>query len=123
MTVQDITTIIGAIGGLGGLGALVASVLGRRKLRAEAADVITDTALTLVEPLQARVREVTAEAKEAREETRQAREEMFELRTSLAEVMTLLRRWRAAVLSPHVSREELREMVRAEPVATSKAME
>lgn len=115
-TTQLVTAIIGVLGGIGGLGALVGSVFQRRKIRAEAADVLTDTALTLVEPLQARVKEVTAEAKEARTEARQAREEMSDLRTSLAEVMGMLRRWRTAVLSPHITREELMEMVRSEQV-------
>ncbi|BAL87285.1 hypothetical protein AMIS_20650 [Actinoplanes missouriensis 431] len=116
---QIVTAVIGVLGGIGGLGALVGSVFQRRKIRAEAADVLTDTALTLVEPLQERVKEVTKEAKEAREEARQAREEMADLRTSLAELMGLMRRWRAAVLSPHVSRETLMEMVRTDEVGSS----
>lgn len=120
-SVQVATTVIGVLGGIGGSAALVGQIFQRRKIRAETADVLTDTALTLVEPLQKRVQEVTAEAREAREETRQsreetrqAREEMGELRESLGEVIAMLRRWRAAVLNPHVTREELQEMVRAE---------
>lgn len=103
MTIQDVTTIIGAIGGLGGLGALVASLLGRRKLRAEAADVITDTALTLVEPLQRRVRELDGEVTELRRRVRT-------ITDGLTDAVSLIRRWRASMLSTAVSREELREM-------------
>lgn len=116
-TTQLVTAVIGILGGIGGLGALAASFFQRRKIRAEAADVLTDTALTLVEPLQKRVKEVTAEASEARAEAGRAREEMAELRASLADLIAQLRRWRAAVLSPHVTREQLMEMVRSEQVA------
>jgi hypothetical protein len=103
MTVQAVTAIIGAVGGLGGLGALVASVLGRRKLKAEAADVITDTALTLVEPLQRRVRELEAEAEQARRKWR-------EFADGMADALALIRRWRIAMRSQRVDREELRIM-------------
>ncbi len=131
-TTEIVTAIIGVIGGVGGIGAFLTSIFQRKKIRAEAADVLTDTAITLVEPLQRRVKEVTDEAREARAETRQAREEtrqaraetqlareeMSELRADLGEVMTLLRRWRAAVLNPHITREQLQEMVRAESPPT-----
>ncbi|GGK89073.1 hypothetical protein [Mangrovihabitans endophyticus] len=105
MSVQDITTIIGALGGASGLAALVASFLGRRKIRAEAADVITDTALTLVEPLQKRVRELDAEVTRARSLAREAAD-------ALADALSLIRRWRSAIVSQVVTREQLREMAR-----------
>lgn len=117
MTVgQFIIALTGALGGLTGMGTGLAIFLQRKKFRAEAADVITDTALTLVEPLQRRVKEVSAEASEAREATRLARAEVAELRESLTDVLAMLRRWRIAVLSPHVTREELHVMVRADNV-------
>ena len=103
MSVQDVTTVIGAVGGLGGLGALVASFLTRKKVRAEAADVITDTALTLVEPLQRRVRELDVEVTELRRQVRNAAD-------VLADAMALIRRWRASMLSVGVDREQLRAM-------------
>ena len=116
MTVQDITTIIGAVGGLGGLSALVASFLTRKKVRAEAADVITDTALTLVEPLQRRVRELDVEVTELRSKVRSATD-------VLADAMSLIRRWRASMLSTAVTRDELRlmahERIDAERVDTT----
>jgi hypothetical protein len=105
VTVQDLTTIIGAVGGLGGLGALVASFLQRKKVRAEAADVITDTALTLVEPLQRRVRELDGEVTELRRKVRT-------ITDGLTDAVSLIRRWRASMLSTAISREELREMAR-----------
>lgn len=124
-TTQIVTAVIGVLGGIGGLGALVGQVVQRKKIRAEAADVLTDTALTLVAPLQERVKEVNQEAKDARNEARQAREDMAELRTSLAEVIGMLRRWRAAVLNPHITRQDLMEMVRTEqvPVPNGKSRE
>lgn len=105
MTVQDVTTFIGAVGGLGGLGALVASFLTRKKVRAEAADVITDTALTLVEPLQRRVRELDDEVTELRRKVRSTTD-------LLADAMAMIRRWRASMLSTGIDRDQLREMAR-----------
>lgn len=116
MSLQEVTTAIGAIGGLGGIAAGLTVLLQRKKFKAEAADVLTDTALTLVEPLQRRVKEVSEEAVEARAETRLARTEVAELRDSLTDIMATLRRWRAAVLSPQISREELQQMVRTDQV-------
>jgi hypothetical protein len=103
VNVQSVISIIGAIGGLSGLGALIAAVLTRKKVRAEAADVITDTALTLVEPLQRRVRELDVEVTELRAKVRNATD-------VLADAMAMIRRWRASMLSAGVDREQLREM-------------
>ena len=72
------TTLVGVlIGGLPGLAALIAVFLGRRqtvastdKTRTEAAVVIQDAALELLEPLRARLREVEAEAQAIRLELR-----------------------------------------------------
>jgi uncharacterized coiled-coil DUF342 family protein len=116
MTLPEIMTALGAVGGLGGLATALTVFLQRKKFKAEAADVLTDTALTLVEPLQQRVKEVTAEAREARDETRRSRVEVAELRETLTDIMATLRRWRSAVLSPQITREELQQMVRADEI-------
>ncbi|MDP9799337.1 putative coiled-coil protein SlyX [Catenuloplanes nepalensis] len=99
-----ILTAIAALGGLLGAAGGVAVLAQRRKLRADAADVITDTALTLVQPLRERVTELE-------ERTRSATRQVDELSASVATLAGTLRSWRLAVLSPHVTRDELRAMV------------
>ncbi|MDR7278944.1 hypothetical protein [Catenuloplanes atrovinosus] len=102
--IGQILTAIAALGGLLGAAGGIAVLAQRRKLRADAADVITDTALTLVQPLRERVAELEERARAA---TRQ----VDELSASVATLTGTLRGWRLAILSPHVSREELRAMV------------
>lgn len=125
--VQTLITIVGLLGGAGGIAALAATLLQRRKIRADAADVITDTALTLVEPLRGRVNELQSEVAEARREATGARQqaeaanvEIGDLRTAVRELTHLLLRWRTAVLDtasapdPRAALERLRVMVSAD---------
>lgn len=111
---QAITAVIGLIGGMGGSGALLGHIFQRRRIRAEAADVLTDTALTLVQPLRARVKELDSEARATRAEVREARNDARHLRDELGDVLATLRRWRAAILDHRVSRDELDLMVTTE---------
>jgi len=104
---QAVTAVIGAVGGLGGIAALIGAVFQRKRIRAETADVLTDTALTLVEPLQKRVRELDQEAREARKEVRTLRDE-------LGDMIATLRRWKAAILDDRVDREHLVRMVQTD---------
>ncbi|MFC0504209.1 hypothetical protein [Micromonospora costi] len=104
--VQTLITVIGLLGGAGGIAALAATLLQRRKIRADAADVITDTALTLVAPLRERVAELETEAAGARREAtaarmqaEQANVEMSDLRTVVQELTGMLTRWRDEVLA------------------------
>lgn len=133
--VQILMTLVGVLGGAGGLAAAAGVILQRRKYRADAADVLTDTALVLIEPLKSRVAELeqetttarrkAAEAGEqadkagrqfaqAREQAEAANVEIAEMRDSLAEVLRMLERWRAAVLDPAATLERLRMMVTAD---------
>lgn len=132
--VQTLITVVGLLGGAGGIAALATTLLQRRKIRADAADVITDTALTLVEPLRGRVNELEREVAGARKETAGARREataarvqaeaanaeMRDLRTAVRELTNLLLKWRHAVLDtadapdPRAALERLRFMVSAE---------
>ncbi|WP_266244753.1 hypothetical protein [Micromonospora lupini] len=129
---QTLITVIGLLGGAGGLAALAATLLQRRKIRADAADVITDTALTLVEPLRGRVNELQAEVAEARREATGARQqaeaanaEIGDLRNAVRELTHLLLRWRNAVLEtagtpdPGVALARLRVMVSADHNGTN----
>ncbi|MFY1595501.1 hypothetical protein [Micromonospora sp. WMMD737] len=124
---QTLITVIGLLGGAGGIAALAATLLQRRKIRADAADVITDTALTLVEPLRGRVNELEAEVAGARREIAGARQqaeaanaELGDLRTAFRELTSLLWQWRNAVLAtsgtpdPEAALARLRLMVSAE---------
>jgi hypothetical protein len=114
VSIANVILLIGSLGGLSGAGALLTVLLQRRKLKADAADVLTDTALVLVEPLQKRVQELDAEAQQARAEARQARTEIGEMRAEMADVLSTMRRWKQAILSSDVSREQLQAMVREE---------
>lgn len=101
---QAALSAIGILGGTGGLAALASIVLQRRKLRADAADVLTDTAITLV-------RELEQEAASARKELASARRECAELREVVALLNATMTRWRYAIMDPYVSVDQLREMV------------
>ncbi|WP_174526336.1 hypothetical protein [Micromonospora maritima] len=104
-----LVTVVGVLGGGGGLAALIGLLLQRRKFRADAADVLTDTALTLLEPLKLRVRELETEV-------RTTKDNLGELSDSVAGLTATLRRWRAAILHPDAKVEQLRKMVTTEPV-------
>lgn len=104
-----LVTVVGVVGGGGGLAALIGLLLQRRKFKADAADVLTDTALTLLEPLKVRVRELEAEV-------RTTKDNIGELSDTVAGLTATLRRWRAAILHPNAEVERLRQMVTTEPV-------
>lgn len=131
--VQVVLSVVGVLGGTGGIAAVTTVVLQRRKFKADAADVITDTALTLVEPLKARVRELETEATGARKETASAHREataarqqvqaarldVADLRTAVAELTSMMRRWRSAIMAPDATVEHLRVLVSTEPGAVN----
>ncbi|GAB7039693.1 MULTISPECIES: hypothetical protein [Catenuloplanes] len=100
----QVLTVIAALGGLLGAAGGLTVWAQRRKLQADTADVLTDTALTLVQPLRERVTELEAETREASRNVR-------ELNDAVVSLTGTLRDWRIAILSPHVTRDELRAMV------------
>ncbi|MCZ7440803.1 hypothetical protein O7598_31085 [Micromonospora sp. WMMC241] len=111
--VETATTVVGALGGAVGAAGGLAVLASRKKIRAEAADVLTDTALTLLEPLKVRVHELEAEVKTTRDN-------MVELSDSVSGLTATLRRWRAAILHPDAKVEALRKMVTGEPVGAGR---
>lgn len=110
MDSPTLVALIGAIGVLGG-GAGLWSVftLGatKRKLMAEADSMNAGTAALLSQS----ARDMLADANAARAELAAAREQLAELRQAMGELTAMMRRWRAAILDPRTSREELRVMV------------
>jgi hypothetical protein len=111
--IQIVLSTVGLIGGAGGITAIATVLLQRRKFKADAAEVLTDTALTLVQPLGARVAELEAESLKARRQAEVASHEISELRASVQAVTAMMRRWRAAILAPDATIEKLRIMVGA----------
>lgn len=118
------TAVIAAVTGLsgGGLATIVQGLFSRRKTKADAADVLTDTAVSWATALKADADSARREASEAYEAARAARRELTEVHRQMAaladevEMVTLrLRQWRTAILDPQATLERLRAMVDAEP--------
>jgi hypothetical protein len=105
VSLQGLQAILGALGGLAGGGALLGTLLQRKKFRADAADVLTDTALTLVEPLKVRVKELEHQGIEDRQKMRNLEDEVAKVRRALQAVYE-------AVLDPAATIERLRDYVR-----------
>ncbi len=106
-TAELATTVVGVLGTLSGVGALVGVLINRRKLRADAADVLTDTALTLVEPLQKRVRQLEDRVEELEQALRRSAARERELERDLDTTRGELVRLQRLILDPRVSRDEL----------------
>lgn len=105
------TMLFGAVGALGGLGAFLTSIFGRRKQKAEAGrheaeatQIITGTAMSLVNELE-------EDAKAARAEAKQAREEMRALAGEARLLADELHALRTAIMRPDASLEALRLLV------------
>lgn len=109
MTVtQWATTLLGGVGGLAGVGALLNAFFGRGKTRAEATQIITGSAVSMMT-------EFEADARTARAETAQVRTEMrAEMRAVRDEARALaeeLHRLRMAIMQPGASVDSLRVLV------------
>lgn len=113
--VQTLLAVVAILGGGGGLAALATVLSQRRKFKADTADVLTDTALTLVEPLRTRVTELEAEQRQARVRMSEQDAEISELRAAVRDLTATMRKWRAAILSPTARVETLRQLVNADP--------
>lgn len=109
--VEILVSVIGVLGGAGGITAIATVLLQRRKFKADAADVLTDTALILAQPLKARVAELEAETVRARRQVEAATREISELRSVVREATAMIRRWRTAILAPSATIDQLRVLV------------
>lgn len=110
--VQILLSVIGVLGGTGGALAVAAVALRRRRFRSEAAELLTDTALTIVRPLRRRLRELEIETAQARGQALAAEREISELRVRRRELATVVRRWRAAIMDPDATISAIRDHIR-----------
>lgn len=113
--VQILLSVLGALGGVAGVGTIATVLVQRRKLRADTADVLTDTALALVEPLRERIGELETEVRGTNRRARGLSDELDRMREAARDLTTLMRRWRSEILAPDASLEHLREMVQTAP--------
>lgn len=109
--IQILLSAVGLLGGTGGLTAIAAVALQRRKFRADAAEVLTDTALTLVSPLKTRVGELEAETRRARRQAAAHGREIRELRVAVQEMTEMMGRWRGAIFATDATIERLRAFI------------
>ncbi|WP_018720076.1 hypothetical protein [Salinispora fenicalii] len=105
-------SVVGVLGGAGGFATIAAVVVKRGKFRAEAADVLTDTALTLVQPMRIRMAELEAEAQTIREQLRASNERSHRLQASITQLRTMLDRWYALIFAPEASLPAIRSTIR-----------
>ncbi|MGK5737901.1 hypothetical protein [Micromonospora sp. URMC 103] len=109
--VQALLSGLGVLGSAGGLAAVVAVIVQRGKFKADAADTLTDAALTLVQPLRTRVCELEREALASREEIATMRQEVHQLQAAVRTLRRTLERWRAAVMAPDATLRRVRATV------------
>ncbi|MGI5144781.1 hypothetical protein ACQEVC_45440 [Plantactinospora sp. CA-294935] len=112
---QILLSALGMLGGTGGVVAAAMVLVQRRKLKADTADVLTDTALTLVKPLRERVAELETEADDARRKVAATNGELDRLKDSVRDLTRMLLRLRTEILSPDADLARLRDLVRSAP--------
>ncbi|WP_328532485.1 hypothetical protein OG836_15750 [Micromonospora zamorensis] len=109
--VQMALSVLAILGGGTGLAAIATVVVQRGKFRADAADTLTEAALTLVQPLQSRITQLEGEALSARSELGVLREQVNKLQFAVRVLTRTLDRWRAAIQSPDATLRRVRAMV------------
>jgi chromosome segregation ATPase len=65
MSTQDVVALVGALGGFGGAWALVDGILRRRKMSVEQGQIVTGTAVKLVEALETRAKTLETQLEHA----------------------------------------------------------
>ncbi|MBG6103408.1 MULTISPECIES: hypothetical protein [Micromonospora] len=109
--VQVLLSLLGVLGGTTGLAAIATVVAQRGKFKADAADTLTEAALTLVQPLQMRITELENEALNARSELGLLREQVNQLQFLVRVLSRTLDRWRTAVHAPDATLRKIRSVV------------
>lgn len=112
--------IVGVLGGLSGLGALLNAAFGRRKTRADAAQVITGTAMEWIGKFERAAEAAQVQAEAAQVQAAKARDQMQDAQVQIERVTaearalaTELQALRTAILSPAADLDALRRMVRS----------
>ena len=100
-------SILPFLGGFGGVAAIATVLVQRSKFKADTAGVLTGTALTLVQPLQNRVKELEDRALVARSQSDAAQHELRELRTSVRHLKQLAEQWCSGDTDPQLALEDL----------------
>lgn len=77
--------IVGGLGGLGGLAAFAQAITGRSKIKADAADVLTGSALEIVRQIQDREGRLQTRVRELEEEIDQLHRRVRDLERAIAE--------------------------------------
>lgn len=99
----------------GGFVAMVQAVAGRRRVRADATKVVTDSALELLSAARGDANEAYREAAEARREAASARREVASLTSEIDALATKVHRIVAWIHDPQMSMESLRMLVPLPP--------
>lgn len=113
-----VATVVGGIISSAGVAALVNAVAGRRTVKVDAADRLTDSALEWAQALKADAdsarqdaAESRREAAEARRDANEARREATEARREAAEANREMRRLIRLIHDPYVTLDRLRALV------------
>ncbi|MGV9212344.1 hypothetical protein ACTFTM_10840 [Micromonospora sp. RB23] len=109
--VQVALSVLGILGGSTGLAAIATVLVQRGKFKADAADTLTEAALTLVQPLQSRITELEGQALHARTELGTLREQVNQLQFVVRVLTRTLDRWRAAIRAPDATLRRVRAVV------------
>lgn len=109
--VQVALSVFGILGGSTGLAAIATVLVQRGKFKADAADTLTEAALTLVQPLQTRITELEGEALHSRTELGTLREQVNQLQFVVRVLTRTLDRWRAAIRAPDATLRKVRAVV------------
>ncbi|WP_406067931.1 hypothetical protein [Micromonospora sp. NBC_01638] len=108
---QVALSLLGILGGGTGLAAIATVVVQRGKFKADAADTLTEAALTLVQPLQTRITQLEGEARNARSELGVLREQVNQLQFVVRVLNRTLDHWRAAIHAPDATLRKVRATV------------
>jgi hypothetical protein len=120
MSWADVGTVMASVLASGGFVAIVNTFANRRKVKVDAADVLSGAALEQVNSMLEQVRSARRDAEGARRDAEEARQsatrawgEANEARRETMAVAAQLRRLTTEILSPAATLERLREMVSA----------